>query len=461
LSRGWLLESDEFFARALAATAASPSALVRDAHRLFTELRDGRRTVGTADLQEARERYRVWINDEQAYQRHKRTTRRAELEGKLAPSEHGIELVRADWPLAVPAVTAPMPAPARTVTWDGTTLELVVDGVARTLPKPADTSLYIATYQPKAALSPSGRRLVVDATRNQPTADGKSRENAQVLVEHDLDAGTWRVLSNAAGGQWLVAIDEDRWVYGDGRTAYLLRDTGETLADATYTATLEQPKAFCLPDLGVVIAYGSPDLANGRPIDDRGAPRVRLIGFWRDRLAEVAAFPIDGVELAAEHVDGAWRVGLISADRTVAWELRGLAAGVAAWRAASQAAEAAERAKREAFGEVTIHNAIAALDTFVGTSYGAEIQDGVSKVFERMLETLRGDDKVVAAAKATEKGLDFVTHVKGPFATGLMQSGLGPQFMNFAVMATMMNPKIADVVVRAATMSAWKALRGD
>jgi len=462
LCRSWFLENDDVLARTLAVTAASPSLLVRDAHRLFSELRDGRRTVGTADLHEARERYRVWVKDEQAYQRHQRTTRRAGLEAKLAPSEHGIELVRADWPLAAQAVTGSVPAPARTTSWNGQTRELVVDGESRTLPAPPpEAKLHLGVYQPKSALSPSGGRLVVDATQHRPTADGRSWENAQVLVEHDLAAGTWRVLSNAAGGQWLVATHEDRWVYGDGRTAYLLRDTGETLADATYTATLGQPKAFCLPDLGVVIAYGSPDLANGRPVDDREAPWVRLIGFWRDRLAEVAAFPIDAVEVAAECTDGVWRVGLISADRAAAWELRGLAAGVAAWRAASQAAEAAERAKREAFGEVTIHNAIAALDTFVGTSYGAEIQDGVSKVFERMLETLRGDDKVVAAAKATGKGLDFVTHVKGPFAKGLMESGLGPRFMDFAVHATILNPQIADVVVRAATMSAWKALRGD
>ncbi|HMR75665.1 MAG TPA: hypothetical protein PKD61_11140, partial [Polyangiaceae bacterium] len=38
LCRAWFLESDEFLERTLTATAASPSALVQDAHRLFTEL---------------------------------------------------------------------------------------------------------------------------------------------------------------------------------------------------------------------------------------------------------------------------------------------------------------------------------------------------------------------------------------------------------------------------------------
>ncbi len=459
LCRAWFLESDEFLERTLTATAASPSALVQDAHRLFTELRDGRRNVGNADYHDARQKYRVWVKDEAAYQRDKRKTRRAELEAQLVASKHGIELVRADWPLAAEVTTAPE-LPVRSFSWNGPTLELVVDGKARTLPKPPDeTKLHVGGAQAKASLSPAGRKLVVDASQHRRTADGKSWENAPVLAEHDLESGSWRVLSNAKGREWYTAIDEDRWVYRDTDTAYLLRDTGETLADATYTTTFGQPKSFCIPELGVLIAYGAPDLVNGRPVDDRGAPWVRVIGFWRERLAEMAAFPIDAVELAAEQVDGKWRVGLISADRAVAWEIRGLEAGAAAWQKESREAEAAERAKREAFGEITIYNAIEALNTFVGTSYGSEIQDGVSKVFDQVLEALRADEAIVAAAKDAKSGVDFVTHVKGPFATGLMQSGLGPIFMDFALQATMMNPKIADVVVRAATETAWKALR--
>jgi hypothetical protein len=301
---------------------------------------------------------------------------------------------------------------------------------------------------------------VVDATHNRATADGNSRENAQVLAEHDLETGTWRVLTDARNAQWYTAIDEDRWVYRDNDTAYLLRDTGETFADATYTATLGQPKSFCIPELGVLIAYGSPDLANGRRVDDRGAPWVRVVAFWRERLAEIAAFPVDVEDLVAERVNDEWNVGLVSTDRAVAWEMRGLAAAAAAWRSASQEAEAADRAKREAFGEVTIHNAIDALNIFVGASYGPDIQEGVSAVFDQMLETLRASDATVAAAKATEKPFDFVHHVKGPFAKGLMESGRGPLFLDFALQATIMNPKFAEVVVRAATTSAWKALRG-
>lgn len=460
LCRGFLLESDDFLERALAATASSPSLLVRDAHRLFTELRDGRRIVGAVDLAEARQKYGRWVRDEQAYQLDKRASRRAELEAKLERSAHGIELVRADWPLAAAVVTTPAPASDRTVVWNAQTRELVVDGESRTLPAPPEGSgLYLATYLPKATLSPSGRRLVVDATHNRATADGRSRENASVLMEHDLQTGTWRVLTDAKNGRWYAAIDEDRWIYCDPDTAYLLRDVGERFADATYTAVCGQPKSFCIPDLGLLVAYGSPDLANGRPVDDRGAPWVRIIGFWRERLAEVAAFAIDAVELVAEQVDGRWRVGLIAADRVVAWEIRGLTAGVEAWREASRAGEAAERAQREAFGEVTIHNAIAALNTFLGTTYGAEIQEGVSRVFTQVLEKLRADEAVVAAAREADRALDFVGHVKGPFAAALMNSGLGPLFMDFAVQATIFNPRIADIVVRSATETAWKALR--
>jgi hypothetical protein len=460
LCRGWLLEDDAFVERALAATAQSPSVLVRDAHRLFTELRDGRATVGSVDLRRARDTYGMWVRDEQAWLRAKRSTRRAELEAQLEASADGIELVRADWPLAVEVVTASeVPAP-RSVAWKPETLELVVDGEARTLRPPAEElGLYLALHDAKTTLSPSGRTLVVDATQTRPTADGRSRENAAVLALHDVDAGTWRVLTNAKGGEWLLAIDDDRWIYRDRETVYLLRDTGETFADATYTATSGQPKSLCIPELGVLVAYGSPDLANGRPVDDRGAPWVRVVGFWRERVGEVAAFPIDAVEIAAQQVDGQWRVGLISADREVAWEIRGLAAAVAAWRERSRAAAEAERAQREAFGPITIYNAIEALDTFVGTTFGHEIQAGVSRVFDEMLERLRGDEAIVAAAKATDSAADFVGHIKGPFATALMASGLGPVFMDFAVRATILDPRIAEVVVQAATQTGWDRLR--
>lgn len=460
LCRAWFLESDDFLSRALAATANSPSLLVRDAHRLFTELRAGRRTVGSVDLHDARDSYKLWIKDEEAYRRHQRSVRRAELEAKLAPSEHGIALVRADWPLAGKVATTPEPPPARSVTWNGQALELTVDDATKTLPKPPEsTGLFLGLMNAKYTLSPSGKRLVVDATQNRATKDGKSRENAQVLAEHDLEVGTWRVLTDAAGGAWYAAFEEDRWIYRDANTVYLLRDTGETFADATYTAPFGQPKSFCIPELGVLFAYGSLDLANGRPVDDRGAPWVRVIGFWRDRVGQIASFAIDAEDVVAEKVDGKWRVGLVSGDRAVGWELRGLEAGVEAWRRASQETEAAERAKREAFGEITIHNAIDAVNTFIGTRYAPEIQDGVTKVYDKMLDGLRADEAIVRAAKDAKQALDFVDHVKGPFAKGLMESGLGPVFVNFAVEATMLNPKVADVIVRAATTSAWKALR--
>jgi hypothetical protein len=168
---------------------------------------------------------------------------------------------------------------------------------------------------------------------------------------------------------------------------------------------------------------------------------------------------VDAEGLVAEQVDGKWRVGLVSADRAAAWEVRGLEAGMAAWLDASKKGLAADRAKREAFGEVTVYNAVDALNTFLGTKYAPEIQEGVTKVFDAMLATMRADAAIVAAAKETDKALDFVNHVKGPFAKGLMESGLGPVFMDFALHATILNPKVADVVVRAATTTAWKMLR--
>lgn len=462
LWRGWFLPEGDLLERAMAATESSTSLLVQDARRLIAELQDGRRTVGTADLIEARETYKSWVDDPAAYGVVKRSRQRIGLEQRLAPSEHGIEMVRASWPLEAEVRTEP-DANAPTHTWDPHTRELTATRAGQTtqhaLPEPpSDSKIYLARGTPPTCLSESGRRFFCTATIHQKTQDGRSWENAPMLVEHDLDTGVWRPLVDAKKLQWCASIDDGRWVIRDGEDITLLRDLGSEFG-AKFTGFSGQPRTFHLPELGVVIAYGSTDLVLGRNPDDRKAPWIRVFAYWSERLACIAAFPVDGVELVAEQVDGKWTVGLVAEDREVAWELRGLQEGVDAWRAASRADEKEERAKRKAFGEITVDRAVEALNTFVGTEYGPEYQEGLDAAFSEVLAALREDSDAVAAAKSASTALEFSATIKAPLSKALTNSGRGSEFLDFALKCTILRPTYADVVVRAAASSAWQALR--
>ena len=455
---GWFMPRNELLERTLEATSESKSLLVQDARRLLRELLDGRTMVGDVDFAEARRQYPIWVEDPDAYAVEKRRRRREKLEQRLEPSEHGIELVRAEWPLSADAVTAPE-LPAKEIGWDAETRVLTLDGSDRTLAEPEpESKIYLARSGAITALSPSGSRFYCTCTVHRPKRDKSGWENAPMIAEYDLDAGTWRTVADTPRMDWFTCVDDGRWLRSDHDSITLLRDLGPEL-DAKYEALLCQPKTLHLPDLGVVIAYGSPDLVNGRDPDKSKAPWVRVIAYWRERLTCLAAFPIDGVEIRAIQEDGAWKVGLIAADGLVAWELRNLESGVAAWRDASQREEAEDRAKREAFGRVTIDRAVEALNTFAGTEYTPEYQEGVNEAFAKAMDVLREDAEAVAAAKAAEHSLEIARPVKNAFGTALTKADRGPQFMDFALKCTMLVPAFADIVVRAAAASAFDELR--
>ena len=451
LWRGWFLPDGDLLDRAMAATEASPSTLVQDARRLITEMLDGRTMVGTADLARARERYKTWVDDPAAYQHAVRAKRRETLEERCTSGEYGIELTRAQWPLDATAHTE-----TPTHTWDPQTLSLQIDGGdSRQLTKPdPDARISLGTYQPKTAVSPSRRRFACQGSVHRAKRDKTGWENAPVLVEYDLDAGSWRILCEAKDLRWCAYLEDDRCLIRDDQAVTLVRDLGSEIS-TRHSVFVGQPHTLFDADLGLVVAYGSPDLVNGRNPDDAKAPFVRVLGVWRDDLACVAAFPVDGIELAR---DGA-KLGLVSLGREVAWELRGLTDGVERWRAQSQATEAEARAKREAFGEVTIDRAVEALNTFLGTAFGSEYQEGVDAAFATALATLTDDEDARAAAQRAESPLHFAETIKGPFATAMSQSDRGPQFLDFALKCTILVPAYADIVVRAAATSAWKALR--
>lgn len=455
---GWFMPRNDLLERALEATAESRSLLVQDARRLLQELLDGRTMVGTVDFAEARRQYPIWVADPDAYAVEKRRRRREKLEKRLEPTEHGIELVRAEWPLSA-EVVSDRERPTKEIGWDAETRVLTIDGREQTLAEPDPASkIYLARNGALTSLSPSGRRFYCNCTVHRPKADGSGWENAPMLAEYDLDAGTWRKVADTPRMDWFACIDDGRWLRSDHDTITLLRDLGPEL-EGKYEAFRGQPKTLHLPELGVVIAYGSPDLVNGRDPDQSKAPWVRVVGYWRERLACLAAFPIDGVEITAVQENGAWKVGLVAADRHVAWELRNLEAGVKAWREASREQEAEERAKREAFGKVTIDRAVEALNTFAGTDYGPEYQEGVNEAFAKALAALREDPNAVEAAKAAEHPLEIAHPVKNAFGPAMTKADRGPQFMDFALKCTMLVPAYADIVVRAAAASAFDELR--
>ena len=337
LWRGWFLDEEDLLERTMAATQASRSTLVQDARRLITELLDGRTMIGSVDMQEARANYKTWIDDPSAYERAQRSRRRSALESCVEPSPHGIELVRAQWPLHEAATTVRDSDPV-SHTWDGETRTLTVttggESTMHTLSAPEETQKIYLGNSRKSAMSPSGRRLTCTASLHRPRQDGQGWENAPVLAEHDLETQTWRVLADAYDLQWMAYAEEDRWVVHNQDHAYLLRDLGSEI-DHTKPAFTGQPHTFHIPELGVLIAYGKTDLVEGRNPGDLKSPWIRVYGYCRDRLSCLAGFPLDGVELVAKNVDGQWVVGLVSADRAVAWELRELGPGLKAWRDAA------------------------------------------------------------------------------------------------------------------------------
>jgi hypothetical protein len=456
---GWFVPRGDLLGRAMAATEGSTSLLVRDARRLIGELQDGRTMVGRVDFAEARRTYKTWIEDPAAYEVEQRRRRREALEKRVEPSEHGIALGRAQWPLHAEPTTSPE-LPSTSIQWDAETRVLqVADAELRTLPPPEpDTKIYLARNGPSTALSPDGRRFYCNCTVHRPKADRSGWENAPMIVEHDLDRGTWRELFEAAKLAWFACTDDGRWLRCDADGITLLRDLGAEL-EGKYSAFLGQPRTLHLPELGVVIAYGSADLVNGRDPDDPRAPWVRVIAYWRERLECIAAFPIDGVEIVVDRTGDTPSVGLVAADREVAWELRGLQAGVAAWREDSQRTAAQERAKREAFGEITIDRAIEALNAFAGTGYGPEYQEWVNEAFADALAALRTDPEAVALARAASHPLEIATPVRNAFGKEMNNGKRGPLFMDFALKCTILVPAYADIVVRAAATSAFAALR--
>lgn len=462
LWRGWFLPEGDLLEQAMAATESSPSLLVQDARRLIAELLDGRKMIGSVDMHEGRANYKTWVDDPAGYAVFKRARRRDELEGRLEPSEHGIELVRAEWPLQ--AESRVDRATHDEHTWDPKSRALQIRQSDKVIdhtppPPPEELKISLAQNNPISATSPSTHRFVCNASVHRPKSDGSGWENAPMLVEFNRETTTWRQLVDAKNLNWFACIDDDRWVVHDGENVSLVRDLGSEF-NASSVAFCGQPRTFHLPELGVVIAYGRNDLVLGRSPEDPKAPWVRVLAYWRERLACIAAFPIDGVELTAKQEDATWKIGLVSADRKAAWEFRGLAEGTAAWRAASEIEEKEEREKREAFGAVTVGRAVEALNTFLGTEYGPEYQEGLDAGFAGVLEALRNDTAAVAAAKEAANPIEFAPTIKAPLSAALTNAGRGPAFLDFALKCTILVPAYADVVVRAAATSAWETLRG-
>ncbi len=339
LWRGWFLDEEDLLERTMAATEASPSRLVQDARRLISELLDGRTMIGSVDMQEARANYKTWIDDPSAYERAQRTKRRTALEGCLEPSPTGIELVRAQWPLHEAATNTKTAEPAGH-TWDPQTRTLIVtnsDGPStKVLAAPKESQSFGLTHpDAKTGLSPSGSRFACLASIVRLGPGGQAYPGVG-LVEYDFATEAWRKISDADNLRYFAYVDEDRWVVHGNDYTYLLSDVDGEIktGDPAFTG---QPHTFHIPQLGVLIAYGKTDLVEGRDPGDLKSPWIRVYGTSRDRLSSIAGFPVDGVELVAKQTEGVWSVGLVSADREVAWELRNLEGGTEAWRQASEA----------------------------------------------------------------------------------------------------------------------------
>lgn len=462
LWRGWFLDEGDLLERTMAATEGSSSLLVQDARRLISELKNGRTKIGSVDMHEGRANYKTWIDDPESYRRSKRSKRRTMLEGCLEPSPHGMELVRAQWPLHE-SPTTDLHAGTREHTWDGNSRTLTLttaDGTTEhELAQPGEEQkLYLALTAPATAVSPSGRRFTCAATLHRRRRDGNGWENAPVLAECDLDTRAWRVLADTKSLAWVEYVEEDRWVVHQDDHLFLLRDLGDEM-NSTKPAFVGQPKMFHVPEIGALVSYGKTDLVEGRDPGDLKSPWIRVYGYWRDRLACIAGYPVDGVEMTAKQSSGAWAVGFVSADREVAWELKGLQAALESWREASKGEAAEERAKRDAFGDVTVGRAVEAVNTFLGTEYGPDIQEGLDAAYAHALAELQADSAAVEAARAAKSSLEFVDTFRGPFYTSMTTLRRDKEFLTFAFSATGMRPEYADIVVRAAVAEAWKALR--
>ncbi len=334
LWRGWFLNEETLLERTMAATATSPSRLVQDARRLISELLEGRTMIGSVDMHHARNNYKTWVDDPSAYERVQRSARRAALEACVEPSPQGIELVRALWPLHGPVTTEPRALPPGH-TWDAATrlLTVTTDGLAREVVLAAPTegqAIVLDRPASSSGLSPSGRRFVCEASTSRQGPGGAVYPGVG-LAEYNFDTQAWRVLADVGELRYVAYVDEDRWVVHNRDHTYLLSDV-DGVIETGEPAFVGQPNTFHIPELEVLIAYGKTDLVRGRSPGDLKSPWIRVYGYTRDRLACIAGFPLDGVELVAKQTDGAWSVGLVSADREVAWEFRGLGTGAKAWR---------------------------------------------------------------------------------------------------------------------------------
>lgn len=456
LWRGWFLNEEDLLERTMDATESSRSMLVQDARRLIGELLDGRQSIGTVDMQEARANYGAWVKDPGAYRTFQRARRRTELEREMEPTPFGIELTRADWPLQEAAKSAGDSDSANHA-WNAETRTLTVGSETLTLPAPDESlRLYLARANSCTALSPSADRFSCVASWNRLPSEGGG--NVPVIAEFDRGTGSWRVLAQTQRLHWFAYLDEDRWLVYDKDELCLLRDLGDEI-NTTPALFAGQPHRFHIPELQVLIAYGSAAIAEGRDPHRPKTPWIRVYAYWRERLECIAAFPLDGVELAARQTENDWSVGLISHDREVAWELRGLAQGAQAWRLASQEAQAKQRAAREAFGPVTVERAVEALNTFLGTQFGPEIQEGLDAAFAHTLEAMRNDEAAVAAARAADTFLAFAPTFRGPFHSAMTTLRRDKEFLTFAYSCAGSRPEYADVVVRACVKQAWDALR--
>ncbi|MBL4683266.1 MAG: hypothetical protein JKY37_01655 [Nannocystaceae bacterium] len=464
LWRSWLLSEDDALDKVVQATAAAKSPLVQDSRRIISELRAGRQHVGGIDYQALRRDISVWARDADAFERDSRTKERVGLQARLEPSEHGIALESSVWPLEGVAVEGTESEATRievSVTRE-TEGEWCVQQhrrpgdaqrVRSELPAPPEAVGAIPQGVSFATLHPDKARVLVQGT----TLREESGEQVGALLEHRVDEGTWRVIAQLNKVTWGMWLDDTRWVVRAEETFHFLEMESDRVAPNIDTVECKQPRFFVLPDLGVIITYGSSDLANGRPVDHPGAPWVRVIAWSQHRLEQIAAFPIDAVALVAERDGERWRVGLVSSDRTVAWEITGLTKGVRAWRSATQQAEEASDAKRKYFGKITVERVVHALNTFHGTDFSQAHQTHFSHAYSSALEQARADESVRKAAHDAPSAMAFAPAFKGIFVTALMSGD--PSLLDFSLRVTRLDPDLAAIGVRTVVEAAWDALR--
>jgi len=266
---------------------------------------------------------------------------------------------------------------------------------------------------------------------------------------------TWAELPHVRELQSITRLNEHRWLVADRWRLALWDENGEGPSLAHH-----QRQTRTLPALGVVVAYGDPRLVYGADPEASTAPRVQVFGFDGDLLGLVASFAVDGKELVVEHSDAGLRLGLISVDADVAWALEGLEAAVQQWRDTARARAEAFAAALSAFGELTLDRVVEALRTLLGCAYGPGYQTALDEVFEPVIAPLEADPSWRGAAQAADSPRAFIPTFRGPFATALLEQKRGIAFSEFALRCTTLDPAQSDLVLLAASTSAWLRLRG-